>query len=590
MKLNEPALTLSLLFTLTLGTFIPSAHAGPITGTGTSANSSDPYGFTSTLLKIVQLDGPSRAKLFNIKDQKGESIFRKTGVEQKDQWATLDPTSDHVEGTSTEKLYKNFKISASTNEVVVAVIDSGVDITHEDLKGHIWINLVEFAGKLGVDDDNDGYIDDIYGWNFLGNADGTNVGASTLEVTRIYKNLQTKIAAGQSLNASDTALLAQVTSQYNAGLSEAQSNYSTYQAYSAALTLLKANGLTTETITGLSAVTSNDPFVLQAVQLAKLLFQANQTSVEVAEALAYFKTEIDFNYNLNFDSSSIVKDDPTVMSDIGYGNGDVTGPDATHGTHVAGIIAANRQNNIGINGQGMNVKIMPLRVVPEGDERDKDVANAVRFAVDHGARIINMSFGKDYSPNKDYVDSAMKYAEAMGVLIVHSAGNSSEDTSQFQNHFPTRTIPVNATENRDIETWIEVGASDKIKGADLPASFSNYGKTSVDVFAPGVDIVSTVPGNQYASMSGTSMASPEVAGVAAILLEAYPNATAEEVKTSILTSTNQYVGLICNLPTDPATFAPGQVSPTVNFSSLSLSGGTVNADQAIVKMQTATVR
>jgi cell wall-associated protease len=578
MNFSRAALTLLLILSLHFGTSNSSARAGSL---ASAQNAADPYGFTSTLLKINQLDEGSRTELLNVKNKKGESIFATASAEQKDQWALLDPTDDHVEGTSTNTLYKNNKISPDKNEIVVAVIDTGVDIHHEDLKGHIWLNLPEFVGKLGVDDDNDGYIDDIYGWNFLGNQDGTDVGASTLEVTRIYKSLSAEVMAGQSLNATDTALLAQVTEEYDQGLSEAQTKYALFQSYSAALTLLKANGLKTETLVGLSAVTSSDPSVLQAKQIAKIIFAANKTSSEVNQALVYFKTEIDFNYSLTFDSSQIVKDNPAVMNDIGYGNGDVIGPDATHGTHVAGIIAANRQNNIGIDGQGSNVKIMSLRVVPNGDERDKDVANAIHFAVDHGARIINMSFGKNFSPNKDYVDTAMKYAESMGVLIVHAAGNDGQDTS-VQPHFPTRQISVSPGVTRDIETWIEVGASDRTRGANLPASFSNYGKTTVDVFAPGVDIVSTVPGNQYASLSGTSMAAPEVTGVAAILMEAYPNSTADEVKTSILSSTNQYAGLSCN--------QPGQPASTVAFSDLSISGGTVNANQALQRMQTATLR
>jgi cell wall-associated protease len=578
MNFGRTALSLSLVLSMSVGSFIASARAGLPESPQTA---SDPYGFTSTLLKINQLDQASRAELFNVKNKKGESIFAAASAEQKDQWALLDPNDDQVEGTSTNKLYKNNKISPDKNDVVVAVIDTGVDIHHEDLKGHIWLNLPEFVGKLGVDDDNDGYIDDIYGWNFLGNQDGTSVAASTLEVTRIYKSLSAQIAAGQSLNVTDTALLAQVTQEYDQGLSEAQTGYALFQSYSAALTLLKANGLKTETLAGLSAVTSNDPSVLQALQIAKIIFTTNKTSADVNQALVYFKTEIDFNYSLTFDSSQIVKDNPAVMDDIGYGNGDVMGPDATHGTHVAGIIAANRQNNIGINGQGLNVKIMSLRVVPNGDERDKDVANAIHFAVDHGARIINMSFGKDFSPNKNYVDTAMKYAESMGVLIVHAAGNDGRDTS-LHPHFPTRQISLSPGITRDIETWIEVGASDRTRGANLPASFSNYGKTTVDVFAPGVGIVSTVPGNQYAALSGTSMAAPEVTGVAAILMEAYPNSTADEVKTSILSSTNQYPGLSCNQPGKPAS--------AIAFSDLSMSGGTVNANQAIQRMQTATLR
>jgi cell wall-associated protease len=581
MKLRESAISLSLVLAISIGTFIPSAHASRpsntnFTSTATSAR------FASALRDLYTLDAAGRKKVFQVKNHKGESIFRASRARTLEAglWSTLDPARDQVEGTSTEKAYQNFNISANSNEIVVAVIDSGVDITHEDLKGHIWVNLQELNGRPGVDDDGDGYVDDIYGWNFLGNKNGDNINGQTLEVTRVYAALKAKQDAGQALTPEETGLFTEASAEFLAGAADAQQGFDRYTEFDAAIRLLKANGLVEETTAGLAAVTSTEPVILQAVQLVKIAFDQDMTSADITEGLDYYKMEVDYNYSLTFNSSTIVGDNPNILNEKGYGNNDVTGPDASHGTHVAGIIAANRLNNFGINGQGKNIKIMPIRTVPNGDERDKDVGNAVRFAVDHGARIINMSFGKDFSPNKAYVDAAMKYAEAAGVLIVHAAGNDSKNT-ETANNYPSRKISDGQGNFRDIETWIEVGASSKEKGVNLPADFSNFGKTSVDIFAPGKDIISTVPGNQYASFSGTSMASPETAGVAALLLELYPNATAQELKHAILSTANLYNGLSCALPGTADATAP----TLVGFSDLSVTGGTVNAYQAMVQMQ-----
>ena len=580
MSIRRSTLSFSLTLVLGLGILgMTQAQAGNDYSVD-SANDPLNARFTHALKKLYQMDEIAIKNIFKVKNSRGESIFKCPRM-QKNLWATLDPVADHIEGTSTEKVYQKFKIKADQNEVIVAVIDDGVDINHEDLKGHMWLNLPEFYGKPGVDDDGDGYVDDIYGWNFLGNKDGQNVDGTTLEVTRIYASLKAKQESGTDLTPEETALFEQTEKEVQEGLQKAQESLATYQDFASAIQLLMQNGLKVETLAGLNAVTSNEPNILKAIELAKRVYKNDFTSADIDDGINHFNTEIKFNYNPAFNSSDIVHDDPNVLDEKGYGNNDVTGPDATHGTHVSGIIAANRQNHLGINGQGLNIKIMPIRAVPDGDERDKDVGNAIRFAVDHGARIINMSFGKEYSPNKDYVDAAMKYAEAKGVLLVHAAGNDNKNTETLENNFPNRKVQVSPGVYRNIETWIEVGASSKEKGINLPADFSNYGKTSVDVFAPGKDIVSTVPGNKYASMSGTSMASPETAGVAALLLEKFPNATAIEVKNAILASTNQYANLSCALPG-----TADEDQPTlVNFSQLSATGGTVDAYKAMLQME-----
>jgi len=288
------------------------------------------------------------------------------------------------------------------------------------------------------------------------------------------------------------------------------------------------------------------------------------------EGYEHFRNQVEFGYNLNFDARVIIGDNIKNLAEIGYGNNDVVGlgTDNFHGTHVAGIIAAKRNNNIGIDGIAENVKIMVLRAVPDGDEYDKDVANAIRYAVNNGARIINMSFGKAYSPNKAYVDSAIKYAQEKEVLLIHAAGNAGVNIDEELN-FPTKRISKNETATN----WLEVGASNWGKEDQLAANFSNYSGKTVDIFAPGVEIFSTAPNNTYKTSDGTSMASPVAAGVAALVWSYYPHLSVVDLKDILLQSSRKFDGLMV--------VKPGTTDKMVNFSKLSISGGIINAAEAV---------
>ena len=288
---------------------------------------------------------------------------------------------------------------------------------------------------------------------------------------------------------------------------------------------------------------------------------------ELKEAADHFERIVKYGYNEEFDPRSIVGDDYNNPYEKGYGNNDVRGPDAMHGTHVAGIIAANRKNEIGSRGIADNVKIMSVRAVPNGDERDKDVANAILYAVDNGAQVINMSFGKSTSPLKEVVDKAVKYAERKGVLLIHAAGNDSDDIDVKKN-FPNRFY----TDGTEVKNWIEVGASSFGADADFVGSFSNFGKKSVDVFAPGVEIFSTLPDNKYKKLDGTSMACPVTTGVAALLFSYFPELTALEVKQILLESTRKFDNLTVSKPGNKG---------EARFSELSKTGGLINAYQAV---------
>jgi subtilisin family serine protease len=340
-------------------------------------------------------------------------------------------------------------------------------------------------------------------------------------------------------------------------------------AYQRAVQVLK-QALRTDSITpeGLRTLGPYGPAVQQARDLYQQLTDQGITPKVFAETRRELEGQLAYKLNPTFDPRGIVGDDPTNLTQKNYGNRDAMGPEAKHGTHVAGIIGAVRANNTGIDGVAPAVRIMSVRAIPEGDERDKDVANAIRYAVDNGAQIINMSFGKDYSPDKGIVDEAMKYADSKGVLLVHAAGNDGEDLAVHSN-FPTAAL----RDGNRLRNWIEVGAT-SWRGADsLAASFSNYGRQQVDVFAPGEDILSTVPGGAYERQSGTSMAAPVVSGLAALIMAYYPDLSAADVKRAIIESATRY--------TNRNTTRPGSDDERVPFGTLSASGGVVNALSAL---------
>jgi cell wall-associated protease len=497
-------------------------------------------------------------------------------------WFLLDPAADKLQGTSTEKAYQELLLNKPYKKVIVAVIDSGIDIEHEDLKGKIWINEKEIAGN-GVDDDKNGYIDDVHGWNFIGGKNG-NISVDSHELTREYNRLKKQWAAVDT-----TRLDKKQKTEYQAYTSlkrkfEAlrDKNKTQYLAYASAYRNLKQSVDTLQSVLQTKELTADllKEYQPESIDLkfAKgyVNFFLNQSGGEAGlyeqleqlrAGAEYYQPIAEYAYNETFDPRSIVGDDPTNVNERYYGNNDVTGPDAQHGTHVAGIIAAHRTNELGMKGIADHVLIMPVRAVPNGDERDKDVANAIRYAVDNGARIINMSFGKSFSPNKDAVDAAVSYAESKGVLLVHAAGNDGDDNDTDKNY------PNQFLKNGQVaKNWIEVGASSWGANEDFVASFSNYGKKSVHIFAPGVEMYSTVPGSQYESLQGTSMASPVVAGVAALVLAYFPELTALELRKVILDSSRKFDNLEILKPGGGRT----------KFSDLSVTGGIVNTYEALL--------
>ncbi len=498
-------------------------------------------------------------------------------------WHRLDKNETGYNGISLGKAYEYLQNKhLKSKHVTVAVIDSGIDTLHEDLKSALWTNPKEIPGN-GKDDDKNGYIDDIHGWNFIGGKDGKNVKEDSYEGARVYHSLKAiwegKDVDSAKLSAADkksyaTYLKAKDKVVGDVNPAELEFIKSLLPSFKAGDSVLRKE-LAKEEYNGtdLQNHTTTDPsakktkgFILQLCKANNSYDITNQQLLDELEGQLR-KADAANTAPTNY-RKEIVKDDETNINDRNYGNSDVMASTPFHGTHCSGIIGAVRNNEKGIDGIADNVSIIMVRAVPDGDEHDKDIANAIRYAVDNGAQIISMSFGKDFSPQKQWVDDAFRYAEKKGVLLVHAAGNDAKNIDTADN-FPN---PVFIDGKGRANNVITVGASGDSSNGGYTASFSNYGKKEVDVFAPGVKIYSTIPGgNTYGNASGTSMACPVVAGIAALVLEYFPNLTAQELKMIIEKSV---------VVSKEKVKKPG-TDELVSLSELCKTGGFANAFEAI---------
>ncbi|HIB37278.1 S8 family peptidase [Mesonia sp.] len=498
-------------------------------------------------------------------------------------WAGADLVTDTIPGMSVQKAYDEIIKDFQGETVIVGVVDSGVDIEHEDLKNVIWTNEDEIPGN-GIDDDKNGYVDDIHGWNFLGNTIEEN-----LEYVRILKNLKPKYDGKDAsdiaeANKEEFALYEKAQKEYDEEYSEISRNVNYYNQLSQQIA--SARAAVSEKL-GKEDFTKEELMAMEAEEtslqqqkglLLNIMNKGGEDLDDVASQIQggidYYQGRLDSHLNLELEGRK-TGDNPDDLTDTNYGNNDVDGPDpkkadAKHGTHVAGIIAAERNNGIGMNGVARNIKIMAVRAVPDGDEYDKDIALGIRYAVDNGAKVINTSFGKYYSTHPEWVIDAIKYAAKKDVLIVNAAGNDALDMDDTR-IYPNDQTPENNEEIAD--NFLTVGASNFDYGSDLVARFSNYGQTNVDVFAPGTKIWSTTPNDEYEFLQGTSMASPAVAGVAAMIRSLYPKLSAAEVKEILMKS---------GLASPQEVMVGGNSDDIRPFAELSVSGRMVNMYNALI--------
>lgn len=481
-------------------------------------------------------------------------------------WGHLDLQKDTIPGMSVDRAYSELLKKKKGEQIIVAVIDSGIDLDHEDIKDVLWTNPGEKPGD-GIDNDGNGYIDDIHGYNFLGESYNEQ-----MEIARILR-----------LKIGDEAYQEAALAKLNEKLPEAQAALPQLKKIEAMVTMADKNikGSLGKENYSLADLQQYQPKNTQEERTVGMLMQVITMGEEIPDAIKdlqegikYYETQVNYNLNVDFNGRTPVGDDPYDISDDQYGNGnpDSTIPDESHGSHVAGIIAASRNNKKGVDGVAKNVKIMSIRAVPNGDEYDKDIALAIRYAADNGAKVINASFGKGFSPNSEWVYEALKYAASKDVLFVHAAGNDAIDLDSPENpNFPNDHPTTNSQEL--VDNYLTVGALSPVYGSDLVAVFSNYGKENVDIFAPGDQIYSTMPDNRYEFQGGTSMAAPAVAGLAAMIRSYFPSLSAPQVKKVIIES-----GISPELRVQVG----GPEGVQKNFSEISKSGKIANLYNALI--------
>lgn len=448
-------------------------------------------------------------------------------------WYNLDFAQDSVMGVSANKALAYLEGRATLVPVVVAVIDDGVDIYHRDFEGKIWVNAAEMPDD-GVDNDGNRFVDDVHGWNFLGNPQGENIEFETLELTRLLRKMAPsfdgkELSDFKGKEKKEFQRYKSLMAIYDEDVQAAQDEFAQFSQlaalYGGAMAFAREK-LDTEELS-VQDLLNYTPEDEEERQVIDFLLMAEQQGLReyLDQGSAHFDKLLNYYYNFDFDPRPLVNEG----DEVPYGNPMVWAANPDHGTHVAGIIGAVRDNGFGVNGIAPNAIILPVRAVPGGDERDKDVAAAIRYAVDQGARIINMSFGKPYSPDEPLVREAIAYARARDVLMVHAAGNDASNNDQVPN-YPDGTLG----KRKSLDNWITVAASGPFAGDELLAEFSNYGKRKVDVLAPGVAIESLAPGDGVATNSGTSMAAPVVSGVAALIRGLNPELSAKEVKDILI--------------------------------------------------------
>ena len=497
-------------------------------------------------------------------------------------WHQMDLKTDGFYGISLNQAYK-FLQGKKSKTVVVTTIDSGIDTAQADLKSILWVNPNEIPGN-GIDDDHDGLVDDVHGWNFLGGKDGKSDYSETIEEVRQYYQLKdkyTNVTVAPAGKEKEFAYWKEIKFSYDSAVSKAKIELkeiteevnvlSPANYYIKKELKLQSNQTFNKHDLDKLSTTTNDTLKYCKTIWASVFDQVgeNVDNAKVLKNLSEFLEKDNNTISPELEMRSrIVGDNPDVLDGKPYGNNLIKGIGSDHGTGVAGLIGAVRNNGYGIDGVADNVRIMSLRAVPDGDEYDKDVATALRYAVDHGAKVVNMSFGKNVSPHKDWVQDAFKYAAAKDVLLVIASGNDGQDMDVSPDYPNDHYSDGTSTDN-----VINVGASGPRLNENLAADFSNYGKQNVDIFAPGVKVTSVDMDAETDTEDGTSFAAPIVSGIAALILEYYPALSAKQVKQAILQSATPLTGTMVK--------KPGSKTEKVDFSTLSKSGGIVNAYKAL---------
>ncbi|MCL9805031.1 S8 family serine peptidase [Flavobacterium amniphilum] len=509
-------------------------------------------------------------------------------------WHHEDYGSTNIPGISLDKAINSVKHLSPKKQIIVAVIDTQIDALHEDLNTNIWTNKKEIPNN-GIDDDKNGFTDDIHGWNFLGNKAGGYTVWANFEYIRILRDYEPifKNKSKEEISVEDKFKYEQYlkaiendkkfSKYFNSYIKSLKYDISLYQktkdtlrhffpkenyTYKQLDSLYRKYKINDKTYKERRDSNDQDLGALLDSYMTSIDVGLNSYA-ELTDALKQKDSTLNKSCSLSFNERKNIDSE---TSNRGYGNNktqvEIKGIPtfSNHSTEVSSIIAAKRENNLGIKGFSDNIKIMPLTVCASGDEHDHDIALAVKYAVDNGAKVINMSFGKDLSMYPELIKEALQYAEKHNVLVIHAAGNNGmniDESTFFPNDFYKKEVCNN---------FINVGSINKNHGEKMVSSFSNYGKVNVDLFAPGEDIYTAIPDNQYSFDSGTSLAAPMVSGAAALIWLYYPKLTVQQMKYIILESGTSY---------DLDVIVPGTKDKKVKFSELSKTGKVLNVYNAM---------
>ncbi len=502
-------------------------------------------------------------------------------------WWQKDMATDTIPGISLEKAYQEILSKKKHGKkVIVAILDTKLDIHHEDIKQQIWWNDDEIPNN-GIDDDHNGYIDDMHGWNFLGNKD-EDVFYSNYESIRIIRKydslfLNKKINEIPEKYLKDFTLYQRAKELRKIELAKGIENkeygdflVNTYPKSKALLKrIFKHEDYTVSELDSLYKIYENDSITAALVYYMSDYKKYNLSQQWINEQKRKADIEMQTSLNFDFNERKLIGDNPENIDNKGYGNNKVWNDSIPfqHAIMVSGVLASDHTNKIGIKGVSDRVTLMPLCVVSSGgDEHDKDISLAIRYAVDNGAKIINISFGKPLSLYKKWIEEAIMYASSKDVVIICSAGNNNEKIRGERTHYPN-DYTIDGTEISD--NLIKVGATTYLVNTKLKAGFSNYSNKHIDLFAPGYKVYTTKYGNKYDFVNGTSLSAPIVSGVAALIRSYYPSLSAAQVKTILMESGTSY-DIDVEIKQEDGT------QKMVPFAELSKSGKVVNAYNALL--------
>lgn len=533
-----------------------------------------PGGFQLPLRSTARLAGNGETLLLFPMDQKDGSSpvvtlrTKRTANLPHYDWSYRSLRRDSIPGSS---YYDACALLANTpgRPVIIGVIDTGIDQTHSQLNKSIWTNLKEKPGNH-LDDDKNGYVDDVHGWYWTALSNGTFMTTDLSEAIRVLQ--------GDSLGNTNPGVAEQARRIYQheseklALLKMAVSDTARLKQTLASLATYAGDGAVT--LTTLQGLPTGSDSVQTGVRLLTIeSYRGRPTNwAQLSARLIGFAPRLHAAYK-EMAAYAFNRDYKPLTNGVRFA-GQSVGPTLSrseilaHGTYVAGVLTAPLSAGVD-KAEGQYMSIMDLAAAPPtGDERDELLAKAIRYAVDNGASVINISVAKKLSAHRDLVDAALLHALKKDVLVINCAGNDSND-NDVTPYYPVG--PVSLSGNVIGDNFIEVGNSSPEWNEKLPFYSSNYGHSSVDLFAPGVQIRTATPGQQYATISGTSLSAPLVARVAALIRSHFPNLTACSVKAILMKSVRKPVFMVLK---------PG-TAQLVAMSDLCSSGGILDAEAAV---------